>query len=352
MERIPLTKPYITNELKTKVCDILDSGYLTEGKVTEEFEDSVAKYTGASYAIAVPNATVGLELALRSLGVGSGDEVIIPDFTYPATAYAVQNVRATPIIVDVEPYNMLISYEAIKKAITPQVKVIMPVSIFGNPLDYEELWDIADDNDVYIIEDAACGLGSKYKGTMTGNLADITVFSFHPRKLITTGEGGMITTNIPMIADWINSYKNFGLEDGQFVRTGTNYKMSDVNAGIGLVQMMHIDEILTKRRELAFNYHQDLSDCKSQEFTRGGIHSWQSYCVFVENRDKIRTVLASKGIETQIGTYSLHKLPIFWTPIGYGGSSWAYNHCLALPLYPQMTDEEQSKVINEVNKLI
>ena len=194
---IPLIKPFITEEIKAAVCEVLDSGYLTEGPVTRQFEESIKDFTGCGYALAVCNCTVGLEMALRSLGVGPGDEVIVPDYTYPATASVVEIVGAKTAIVDVDPANMLIDYEAVEKAITDRTKALIPVSIFGNPLDYSRLWEIKKKYGLYLLEDAACSIGAQYDGIYAGCLADISVFSFHPRKFITTGEGGMVTTNHP-----------------------------------------------------------------------------------------------------------------------------------------------------------
>ena len=209
--KIPLIKPYITAEIKAGVCEVLDSGYLTEGPVTRQFEDSIKNYTGCRHALAVCNCTVGLELALRALGIGLGDEVIVPDYTYPATASVVEIVGAKIVMVDVDPATMLIDYEAVEKAVSSRTKAIIPVSIFGNPLDYSRLWEIKKKYGLYLVEDAACALGAQYDGIYAGNLADISVFSFHPRKFITTGEGGMVTTNDPNWFEWMEAYKHFGM---------------------------------------------------------------------------------------------------------------------------------------------
>jgi dTDP-4-amino-4,6-dideoxygalactose transaminase len=211
LNKIPLTKPHITRGERGYVNEVLDSGYLTEGPVTREFENAVKTYVGSKYAVAVSNCTVGLEMALRVTEVGPGDEVIIPDYTHPGTASGIAAVGATIVLVDVDPETMLIDYEAIERAITGRTRAIIPVSLFGNPLDYDRLWKIKEEHNINLIEDAACSLGSQYKGTFVGNLADISVFSFHPRKLITTGEGGMITTNFMLLAKLMRSYKNFGM---------------------------------------------------------------------------------------------------------------------------------------------
>jgi dTDP-4-amino-4,6-dideoxygalactose transaminase len=367
MNRIPLIKPYITQEVKDKVCDVLESGYLTEGEVTREFEQNFKSYIGSNFALAVTSCTTGLEVALRALGVGPGDEVIVPDYTYPATASAVAIVGATIVILDVNSTTMVIDYDQLDAAITEKTKAIIPVSIFGNPPDYERLLEIKDKYEIFIIEDAACALGAKYKEKMIGNLADISVFSLHPRKFITTGEGGMVTTSDPQWAKWMESYKHFGMSasesrfETQFVRIGTNYKLSNIQAAVGLVQMKHIDSLLSQRSRLAKQYCDLLADIpaiKIPDVTPGGEHSWQSFCVFIENRNHVIATLKEKNIETQIGTYALHMQKAFKDCSGciikgdMAGSRYAFDHCLTLPLYHDMTEAEQRYVVSELLKCL
>lgn len=363
MKRIPLIKPYITEEVKAKVCEVLDSGYLTEGPVTKELEDALRDYIGCSFAIAVCNCTVGLELALRAVGVGPGDEVIVPDYTYPATADVVRIVGAKVVIVDIDRETMLIDYDAVEPAITPHTKAVIPVSIFGNPLDYDRLNRVKERYQLLVIEDAACSLGAKYRETRVGNLADISVFSLHPRKFITTGEGGMVTTNNRQWAEWMLSYKHFGMVShrsrltASFDRVGTNYKLSNIQAAVGLVQMRHIDELLTKRRELSERYYRLLAGTQGISFpktTLNGTHSWQSCCIFVENRNRVMEKLAQHNIETQIGTYSLHIHKAFSQNeacqiLGdMGGSRYAFERCLTLPLYHELDENDQDCVVQQL----
>jgi perosamine synthetase len=368
MRKIPLIKPFITDEIKQAVMDVLDSGYLTEGPVTKEFEKVFAEYLGAKHALAVTSCTTGLEMALRALGIGPGDEVIVPDYTYPATASVVPIVGAHCVIVDVNPHNMLIDYDAIEQAVTPKTKAIIPVSLFGNPLDYDRLNAIKQKHNLYIIEDAACTIGADFEGKKVGSQADITVFSLHPRKFITTGEGGMITTENTQWANWMNSYKHFGMnmnnasrEGIQFEIIGTNYKLSNLQSAVGLGQMAHIDDLLSKRRELAAHYDRLLTNKEGislPEIHYKGIHSYQSYCIFTPNRDKIMNTLRPQGIEVQIGTYSLHKHAAFqqkehFTIIGeMKGSSQAFETCLALPLFNDLTAEEVEYVVGKVLEVL
>jgi perosamine synthetase len=367
LKNIPLTKPYITQEVKDKVCEVLDSGYLTEGAVTKEFEDVFKSYVGCRYALAVTSGTVGLELALRIIGVGPGDEVIVPDYTYPATADVVAIVGATVVIVDVNKDTMLINYDALEDAISSRTKSIVPVSLFGNPLDYNRLNAIKKRHKVYIIEDAACSIGAEYHNTRTGGLADISVFSLHPRKFITTGEGGMITTENPLWNDLMCSYKHFGIVNNDsrltasFDRIGTNCKLSDILAAVGLVQMFHIDELLSQRRFLAQHYIELLRDhqqVKIPSVTIAGKHSYQSFCIFINNRNEVMEALREQGIEVQIGTYSLHMQKAFAENpqcriMGdMEGSRYAFEQCLTLPLYHELTSDDQEYIVEKLIQAI
>ncbi|MBI4647024.1 MAG: DegT/DnrJ/EryC1/StrS aminotransferase family protein [Bacteroidia bacterium] len=363
---IPLIKPFITKEVKDKVIEVLDSGYLTEGKVTKELESVFQKYIGCKYAIAVTSCTTGLEVALRCLGIGPGDEVIVPDYTYPATAAVVTIVGAKAVITDVSKETMLIDYDLIEEAITSKTKAIIPVSLFGNPLDYDRLNQIKEKYNIYIIEDAACSIGAEYKGTKVGNLADISVFSLHPRKFITTGEGGIITTNNQNWADWMNSYKHFGIinDNGRegiiFENIGTNYKLSNVLAAIGLIQMKHIDELLDRRIQLSDHYFsllKNISEATVPVTTPSGKHNSQSFCIYIENRNTVMKHLRDKGIEVQIGTYALHKYNAFNNntqivlKYPFNGSNFSFEHCLTLPLYHDLTFEQQRIIVTELKKL-
>lgn len=366
--KIPLIKPYITEEIKQKVMDVLDSGYLTEGPVTKEFETAFSKYIGCDHAIAVTSCTTGLELALRAMGIGPGDEVIVPDYTYPATAAVVNIVGAHCKIVDVNRDSMLIDYDEIEKAITPMTKAIIPVSLFGNPLDYSRLGQIKSKYGVFIVEDAACSIGAEYQDRKVGRFADITVFSLHPRKFITTGEGGMITTSNPEWAEWMNSYKHFGMEmceesrEGiHFNIIGTNYKLSNIQAAVGLGQIEKIEELLSKRIDLANNYTQLLTEIAGIQFPTtivSGQHSYQSYCIFVENRDEIMTKMRDAGVEVQIGTYSLHMHSAYNSNqmIEICGdmknSRWCFEHTLTLPLFNDLSGSDQRLIVKIIKKAV
>jgi len=358
---IPLIKPRITDAARQRVMDVLDSGYLTEGPVTREFETRVGEYCGARHCIAVTSCTTGLELALRALDVGPGDEVIVPDYTYPATASAVAVAGATPVIVDVNPRTMLIDYDALEKAVTERTRAVIPVSLFGNPPDWKKLDAIKTRHGLFMIEDAACSLGAEWQDARVGTQADITVFSLHPRKFITTGEGGLVCTQSDEWAEWMQSFKHFGMasdtgrKDVKFVRIGSNHKLSNVLAAIGLAQMDEIDTMLARRQELAARYDDMLADANGVEpqlATPGATHSYQSYCVRVADRDRILHSLREAGIEVQIGTYALHMHEAFSGCPAMPGSRKAFETTLALPLFHEMTQSDQERVVKELREVL
>lgn len=364
--KIPLIKPFINDDIKQRVLDVLDSGYLTEGPVTREFEQKFAAYIGCKHAIAVTSCTTGLEMALRVLNIGPGDEVIVPDYTYPATASVIPIVGATAVIIDVTKDSMLIDYSAIEDAITEKTKAIIPVSAFGNPLNFDRLNEIKQKYNLYIIEDAAPSVGAEFNGVKVGNLADITVFSFHPRKFITTGEGGMITTNNDKWAQWLNSYKHFGMDMSgtsreviQFDIIGTNYKLSNILSAVGLGQLAIIDDLLQKRKSLANNYLRLLeaeNNITIPVTTHNGCHSYQSFIVYHPNRDAIMNRLRSGGIEVQIGTYALHmhnafsNNPMVRIHSQMDNSKWCFENALTLPLFNDLNFEQQEMIVKEISK--
>jgi dTDP-4-amino-4,6-dideoxygalactose transaminase len=365
--RVPLMRPYLNDSIRKRVLSVLESGYWTEGPVTRELEVAFAEYIECRQAHAVTSCTTGLEAALRALEIGPGDEVIVPDFTYPATASVVLLVGATAVFVDVDPETMLIDYEAIEEAITPRTRALLPVSQFGNPLDYQKLRAIAERHALAIVEDAACAMGATYQGKPVGTQADISVFSLHPRKFITTGEGGMITLNDESLGTWLHSYKHFGMAvDGDRLTThfeipGTNYKLSNILAAIGLEQMKEIDELLARRRALAQNYHRLLDSetrVRRPVTTPGGEHSYQSYCLFVDERDRVLGQMREAGIEVQIGTYALHQHRAFARgPLvrhlgTLENSTACFESCLVLPLFDGLTQKQQEDVVAELKKAL
>jgi len=360
-KKIFLMRPFVGDEELNAVRKVFDSKYLTEGPVTKEFETSFAQFVDADHAIAVTSCMTGLELAIRVLGIKKGDEVIVPDFTHPATGDCVYQVGADAVLADVDINSYNITPETIKEAITKKTKCIIPVSWGGNPID-PEIYKIGKEHEIPILEDAACSAGAKIKGKKVGSIADITTFSFHPRKIITTGEGGMVTTNDPVLAEKAVALKHFGqTTDGKFTYHGTNYKMSNIAAAIGLEQLKKLPGILDDRIKKAGRYSDLLTDIKGVRHPTkkpGVTHVFQSYCIYVEKdgtRDRLRKDLADRGIETQIGTYALHLEPSYSGVRRSGSlrnSELLFKHLLTLPLHHELTDQDQEFVVNSIKDLL
>ena len=364
-KKMKLIEPVIGKEEIRNVSKVLRSGWLTEGPRTEELEERIRQYVGVDYAVAATSCTTAIELALRALEIGPGDEVIVPDFTHPATGNMVRWVGATPVLVDVDPFSYNIDPKEIEKAITKKTRCILPVSWGGNPLDIKPLDEMKEKHDFSVVEDAACSLGAECDGKKTGKMADITCLSFHPRKIITTGEGGMAITDDPTYAGRIKHLKKFGMEtkDGEitFTGDGTNYKLSDVLAAIGMAQMDKIDTIIKRRIELAKQYTDLLTSVDSvrtPERKKNVKHTYQTYAIYIEKngiRDKIIEDLREKNIEAQIGTYSLHLQPSYKRARKTGKLEEAeklYRNLLALPMCHSMTKADQEYVVSELKKSI
>ncbi|HQH30058.1 MAG TPA: DegT/DnrJ/EryC1/StrS family aminotransferase, partial [Spirochaetota bacterium] len=278
---IPVCEPYLNGNEKDYVLEALQSGWISSsGKYIKLFEEKFAEYCGAKYAVCVINGTMALHLALVSLGVGKGDEVIIPDFTMIASAFAVCYTGAKPVFVDADKKTWNINADLIEEKITEKTKAIMPVSIFGNPCDYDKINRIAQKYNLLIIEDAAESVGAEFKGIKTGALADITAFSFFANKNLTTGEGGMITTNSEEFYNKARYYKNlcFPLDGNRnYIHNdvGYNYRMSNIHAAIGLAQVEKADyykELRIKNGNLYKKYLSEIEGVVLQETTRDSLN--------------------------------------------------------------------------------
>lgn len=364
-DTIPLIEPVVGDDELNNIEAVLESGYMTQGTYANEFEDGFANRVGASHAITVTSCTTGMELALEALGVGPGDEVPLPDFTHPATANAVVRVGAEPVLVDVDRDTYNIDLGALSDAVTDDTGALLPVSWGGQPLPTDEINDIAASHDVPVLEDAACSSGAAYDSQPVGSQFDVSVFSFHPRKVLTTGEGGMVTTDDDDLEREMRSIKNFGTDQREgeigFVRSdATNFRFSDILAAVGVAQLDRLDEIVERRREIAHRYTDLLKGVEGvipPLEPPQAYHNFQSYCVYVkagdvDTRDELISDLAEKDIESQVGTYALHQTDAFADAKRAGHldtSQKLYHNLLTLPVAHSMTDTDQERVVNALD---
>ncbi len=361
-------KPWITTEDKKSVLNALNSTFLTFGPKLEIFERSFSKMTGAKYAIAVSNATSALQLSLKAIGIKKGDQVIIPDMTFVATASAVINNDATPVLTDIsEDFN--ISTKDIERKITDKTKVIVPVHFAGKSCNMNEIMKIAKKNNLAVIEDCAHAIGTKFNGKHVGLFGNAGCFSFYPTKNITTIEGGMVITNSKKIADYIKSSRNHGLtkslqrryEKGypweyDVIEAGYNYRLDEIRSALGNSQLKRISELNSLRRKASRYYNSKLRLVEGiivPEITNDD--SCHLYIIriqkkFGESRNSLYSRLLKSGIQTTVHYKPLHKFTIFRNNKdkneNYPNTIIIYNEILSLPLYPQISRKEQDRVIN------
>jgi perosamine synthetase len=367
---IPITRPFLGEEEVAAAAEVIRSGWLTQGERVEQFETAVARYVGAGRAVAVSNCTTALHLALLAAGVGPGDEVICPSFSFIATANAIVHAGARPVFVDIDPRAYNVDPELVEAAITPRTKALMPVDQIGLAADIVAIRAIAKRHGLKVVEDAAPSLGSMVGGRRVGSMSDLTCFSFHPRKSITTGEGGVITTDDPDAAAWLHRIRSHGastsdlhrhrtktVEFEEYRELGYNYRMTDIQAAIGLVQLRKLDSILAERRRLAARYGELLRDCDWLELPwepPNRYHTYQSYCVRLgapEAREAIMAEMAGRGIATRRGVMAIHLEP-FYQRLCPGVRLPVTERCSAetmlLPLFPGLTDDEQRFVVESL----
>lgn len=356
---IPLAIPDVGEEEINKIKEVFETGFLTEGQTTKEFEQVVADYLGVKHAIAVTSCTTGLHAVFECLNI-KGKEVIVPDYTYPATAEAVILAGGNPVLVDVDKDSMNMTSDILEEAYDESMTVCCPVSWAGVPLE-KKIYNTAKKMNLQVLEDAACSLGAKIGTDFVGKIADYSCFSFHPRKVITTGEGGMITTDDDKIADKCYSFKHFGVKGTSFEMVGTNYKLSNVLSAIGLIQMKKIEGIIKMRIEKAKIYRELLSKIKGMVPAYEGDgtrQTFQSYTCYIEkenHRDKIRNALAQENIQSQIGTYSLHLEPAYRNLKKIGNlenSELLFKNALTLPLHSKLTQEDQELICKIINNTL
>ena len=364
---IPITRPSVGEEEAKAAGEAVLSGWLSQGTRVQGFEEAVARYVGAPHAVATSNCTTALHLALIAAGVGRGDQVICPSFSFIATANAILHAGAEPVFVDIEPDTYNLDPERIEAALTPKTRAIVPVDQIGLAADIPAVGEIARRHGLLVVEDAAPSLGATVGRQRVGALSDFTCFSFHPRKSITTGEGGMITTPDAEAAARLRRLRSHGastsdlsrhrsgaLDFEEYAELGFNYRMTDIQAAIGLVQMNRLDDILAERRRLAHRYIERLADLEgavAPTEPAGRLHTFQSFCVRLPSgtRSRVMADLAAAGISSRRGVMAIHLEP-FYRALSPGmrlpETEGAAADTLLLPLFAGMTDDEQDQVLD------
>lgn len=320
---IPVSEPSITQREIDYVTDAVKSGWVSSlGQYINAFEEKFANLCGTKYALSASNGTTALHLALASLGIKEADEVIVPDVTFIATANAVSYTGAKPVCVDIETDTWCIDPESIKKKITPRTKAIIPVHLYGHPANMDEIIAVAQEHNLYVIEDAAEAHGAEYKGKRVGSLGDLGIFSFYGNKIITTGEGGIITTNSDEIYERSKMLRDHAMsKDKRYWHTeiGFNYRLTNLQAALGLAQLERIDELINKKRQIFEWYKEFLGDLKAIRLNPEADWAKNVYwmvCLVLEGdagitRDELMVRLKGKGVDTRPFFYPISQMPMY-----------------------------------------
>ena len=368
--KYPAYEPWISNADKQIVNKALEQSMLTLGPQLEKFEASFCKYTKSKYAIAVSNGTAALHLSLKALGIKEHDEVIIPDLTFVADASAVLASNAKPVVVDINKNNFFLSISNLKKNITRRTKAIIPVHIYGQVCNIDDVLDVARNNNLKIIEDCAHAIGTFYNSKHVGTLGDTGCFSFYPTKNITTAEGGMVTTNSKKIAEKVRQLRSHGMSRSlksryssgypwvfDITEPGYNYRLDEIRAALGISQLKRIKKINQLRKNAAFYYNSKLQNIPGiilPDMVNDKTHSYHLYTIritkpFKLSRNQLFKKLKQAGIRTTVYWMPIHKYSAFRKfahSSNVKNTSKVYNEILALPLFPNISKKHQDSVIN------
>jgi perosamine synthetase len=367
---IPFAKPFLRGDEGQRVAEVIATGWVSQGPRVREFEAEFARHVGANDAVATSNCTTALQLALYVEGVGPGDEVIVPSMSFIASANSVWQNGATPVFADVDRDTYNITAETIRPLITSRTKAIMPVHQLGLPADMDPILELAAEHGLAVVEDAACAIGASYKGHKIGSLGPLTCFSLHPRKVITTGEGGMIAVQDPEVAARLRRLRQHGMDVSDLARHGAkdvviesypergwNVRMTDMQAMLGLCQLEELDYIRSERRRLAVRYTEAFADVPFVEppyDPEYADRTWQTYAVQLSDdapvaMPELMRQLLKDGVPSRRGVMASHKeLSYADTSAVLPETDWASSHSIMLPLFVGMTDEQQDHVIASV----
>lgn len=373
---IPVARPYFGQEEEAAIADALRSGWVAQGTRVAEFEKRFAEYVGAQHAVAVSSCTTALHLALSVSRIGPGDEVICPSLSFIATANAIAYTGATPVFVDIDAETYNLDPARIEESLTPRTRAILVVHQIGLPAALDEILEIAARQNLLVIEDAACAIGSEYNGRRIGAPhGAVACFSFHPRKILTTGEGGMITTSNAEISARLRRLRQHAMSVSDVVRhsaseivvesydeLGYNYRITDLQAAMGIVQLGRLEEFLRRRRYLASRYSEQLQRfgwLSTPKVPDKCLHNFQSYMVRLQpgariTRDSLMQRLLECGVSTRRGIMAIHRERRYRDPRWeerLPKTNAATDECLILPLFHQMTVEEQDSIIECIQEV-
>jgi perosamine synthetase len=374
---IPYSQQWIDEKDIQAVLDVLRSDWLTTGPTVMKFERAVADFVGAKEAVAVSNGTAALHAAMNAIGIGPGDEVILPPITFVATANAIVFQGGTPVFADVDPGTLLLDPEQVKQKISSRTKAIIAVDYAGQPCEYDTLKEIAQKNGLCLVADACHSLGATYRGKKVGTLADLTVFSFHPVKHITTGEGGMVVTNNPEYGNEIRRFRNHGIDKDHYrrsqqgswyyeiTRMGYNYRMTDIQCALGISQLQKLPQWILRRRQIAEHYdailgkNDNIDLLLAKSFVE---HAYHLYVILVNfkaigiSRQSLFKIIQKEGIGVNVHYIPVHFHPFYQEKFGLSRglcpvAEHNYEQILSLPIFPKMSDREIEKVIRVIMDL-
>ena len=368
---IPVARPYFDHNELDEIAKVLDSRWVAQGPKCTEFEQKFAAYIGSGHAVSFSSCTTALHLALVGLGVRPGDEVLVSDFTFPATGNAVMHAGATPVFVDVQPDTFNMDPSDLRRKITKKTKAVIAVHAFGNPADMGAIRTIARNAGLVLIEDAACAHGAVLDGKKVGSWGDAACFSFHARKNITTGEGGMVTTDDGSLAAHVRKLashgmqgawerqKQTGFEVPTFNELGYNYRLSDIASAVGIAQLAKLDALIAKRTHLARRYDALLKelpfDAVPQAALPGAVPIYQSYVVLLEAgipRNRVIDAMKERGVQTTIGTYASHVQPVYGKQPACPVSRDVFDRSLSLPIFFEMSDDQVQRVVRTLDECV